>query len=242
VLSLVLVLLLVWFSVSVVLAAWTLFLQGYVYSEPVEHVFWRAPAAGAVLTLFLAFWVALACKHPGRYEVLSEFSATQTEKPFKKLIAVIEGKEESFDMRHGADGRLQYRRGNKVMPSRPEKVIALEENGQRTIFAPDLDAAGHFMVDPNRGLRYWDSSRKRSMEEGFLGQCETFRPSWLFANLVINFAHLLAWFLCLWLLLHFQWSHALGQALAFWLLTMLFVVPPLLDRAAKFAGPASPGS
>lgn len=231
--SIFLALLVVWFALAVLLAAWTLFLQGYIYSEPVEQVFWRAPAAGTIIALYLSLWVFLAYKAPGRYDILSEFSATQRQEPFKELSAVIEGKEEVFKLTRGADGRWQYRRSNRPMPSRPEKII-VTENSQQTTFVPDRDTVGHFKVEPGRGLRYRDE-RGRWMEEGFYGQIETFRPSWLFANLLLNFMHLVVWFVCLWLILQFQWPHALGQAIGFWLVTMLFVVPPLLARAEAAA-------
>ena len=38
------------------------------------------------------------------------------------------------------------------------------------------------------------------------------RSSLLWGNLLLNLAHLLVWFLAFWLLLEFQWSHALGLA------------------------------
>ncbi len=38
------------------------------------------------------------------------------------------------------------------------------------------------------------------------------------------------WFLSLWLLLRFQWPHALGLAVAFWLV-MLFILPMILTKA-----------
>src|SRR5215469_15735149 len=57
--SLVVVLLVVFAVLSLLLAAWTLFFQGYIYSEPVEAIYWRAPAAGAALTLFLLIWMVL---------------------------------------------------------------------------------------------------------------------------------------------------------------------------------------
>ena len=39
----------------------------------------------------------------------------------------------------------------------------------------------------------------------------------------------------LWLLLQFQWPHALGQAFVFWGIMILFVMPPVLTRAENVA-------
>src|SRR5262249_42322668 len=154
-----------------------------------------------------------------------QFSDKETLPPFKELVAVVEGKEQVFKLGRDSYGRLEYRRGNRVMPSRPEKIIAVEDD-QRVTFLPDPDAARKFVVEPGRGLRYRDD-KGRWMEEGFSWQVDISHPGWRLGNLALNFFHLVLWFLCLWLLLQFQWSHALGQAFGFWLLTMLFVLPPL---------------
>jgi hypothetical protein len=57
---------------------------------------------------------------------------------------------------------------------------------------------------------------------------------WLL-NLLLNFTHLALWFVCLWLLLRFQWSHALGLAFVLWLTLTLTVLPMLLSRAGSVA-------
>jgi hypothetical protein len=50
-------------------------------------------------------------------------------------------------------------------------------------------------------------------------------------NLLLNFGFLAVWFLCLWLLLRFQWSHALGLAVVFWLVMVLIIMPMILKPA-----------
>jgi hypothetical protein len=59
----------------------------------------------------------------------------------------------------------------------------------------------------------------------------TFRTGRLLGNLTLNFLFLAAWFGCLWLLLRFQWPAALLQAVVFWVVALLFVLPPLLTKA-----------
>jgi hypothetical protein len=51
-------------------------------------------------------------------------------------------------------------------------------------------------------------------------------------GLLLNFGFLVVWFLCFWLLLDFQWSHALGLAFGAWLIC-LFVLPMILTEAEK---------
>ncbi len=84
-LSLILIVLVVWVLLGLLLAAWTLFFQGYIYSEPVSAIYWRAPAAAAALTLFLCFWIVLDYRSiekrddEGRYQPLHELSLYEYE-------------------------------------------------------------------------------------------------------------------------------------------------------------------
>ncbi len=68
-------------------------------------------------------------------------------------------------------------------------------------------------------------------------------------NLLLNGLHLVVWFACLWLLLRFQWPHALGMALVCWLVVTVIVIPPLLNKAEVVAyqrhppgRPSTPGT
>jgi hypothetical protein len=243
VLILVLVLLLVWFVLSVILAAWTLWFQGYIYSEPAGEVWWRAPAAGTALTLFLVLWVVLDYKSVtpgsgeqahGRYRELQSFSYSEDLPHYKQLTIINrDGKEQTFELKRTSRGGEEYRSGNTPLPSRPDKIIVTED-GEKVVFEPDRDARGIFKVGPDNLLHFHDN-RGREMVEGYLGQVSIRHTSWLLGNFVLNFLHLVVWWLCLWLLLRFQWSHALGLAVVFWGVTTLFVLPLVLDRAEVVA-------
>ncbi len=240
--GLVLVLLLVWFVLSVVLLAWTLFFQGYIYSEPADDLWWRAPAAGTALLAFLLLWVFLDFRsvsvNPkrdiGLYRELQSFSFTEDEEAYPELIVPRDGKEETYK-RKKIGGRYEYVTGSgQRLPSRPaDKIIAVSKDGQRDVFVPDKEN-GHFKVGPNESLRYRDD-RGREMVEGYLGQVSTRHYTWLLTNLLLNFLHLVVWFLGLWLLLRYQWAHALGLAVVFWGVTTLFVLPQVLGQAEKVA-------
>ena len=73
------------------------------------------------------------------------------------------------------------------------------------------------------------------MREDNLGQLSTFRWGVFLACAFLNFFHLALWFVCLWLLLRFQWSHALGLAVIFWLAMTVFGVPALLAKVETAA-------
>jgi hypothetical protein len=234
--GLVLIVLVVFVVLSLLLAAWTLFFQGYIYSEPVEAIYWRAPAAGAVLTLFLCLWIALdygSVEKPtdeGRYRPLHEFSARETE-TYEKLTILNQDRRKELYTRRG-DNQYVNKSGRRL-PERPLEIIATDKDGQEHVFKPKTDDKGNFKVEDNGRLRYYEEDNpKRYMEEDYPGQITIFHFGWLLMGLLLNFGFLLVWFLVLWLLLRFQWPHALGLAFVAWLIS-LFVLPMLLAQAEK---------
>src|SRR5688572_19667088 len=72
---LLLILFVVWIGLCFLLAAGTLFLQGYLEESPplVKEVLWRAAAGGSAVALFLGIWVWLASGNPDRWAALTDF-------------------------------------------------------------------------------------------------------------------------------------------------------------------------
>lgn len=233
-LSLILVLLLVWFVLVVFLAAWTLWFQAYIYTQPVEQLLWRAPAAGTLVALSVFLWAFLDYRAPGRYTTLWQFDAADDFEYPQLIVPAAGGKDDVYKKVNRGDKRLHYERNGRPLMTRPDKVITVEENGEKSVFEPDRDERGKFKATDNEGLRYRDA-KGRIMEDGQLGRVRTFYPGRLFLNLFLNFFHLVVWFLSLWLLLRFQWSHALGLAVVLWGVMLLFIVPQVLAVAEKTA-------
>jgi hypothetical protein len=239
--SLILVLLLVWFVLSVFLAAGTLWLQAYIYTEPVQGLIWRAPAAGTVVFLSILLWVYLDYQAPARYSTLWQFSA-EDEIIYPKLIVPRRDGKEDVYRRVRGDRGFSYHGADHPIPSRPDKIIALQENGERRVFEPDRDEKGKFKVASGQSLLYKDSTGL-VMEEGQLGSVRTFYPSRLILNLFLNFLLLVTWFVSLWLVLRFQLSRAFGMAVVLWGVMLLFIMPQVLklaeDAAHQRAAPAT---
>ena len=61
-LSAILILLVLGVALIVVLWVGTAVLQSYLYTESSPELYWRAPAAGLAIALFVTFWWLLATK------------------------------------------------------------------------------------------------------------------------------------------------------------------------------------
>jgi hypothetical protein len=220
----------VWAALSLLLAAWTLWYQGYIYSEPVEQIAWRAPAAAIGPALLLGAWIALDSRSPGSYAVFHEYSASRTSPPFAEMKVIYQGQERTYK-RYSAGGRIEYRDASQNrMPTRPDEII-VKENDEEVHFKPDLDEKKKFQTRPGEYLYYRDS-KGRVMSEASPGVVTTFRTGGLVLDVFIHLLYLAVWFVSLWLVLRFQWAHALVQAVIVWVVMLLFVVSPLLRTAA----------
>jgi hypothetical protein len=237
-LGIILILLLIWAGLVVLLWAGSVWFQGYIYSEPAPQLVWAAPVAGSALALFLAIWCIIDYKSPGRYVSLFDFSARDDHEPFPELWAVRSTSTTRYTLTKDAQGRVEYLdRNGKPIPTHPDRII-VKEDGEEIAFEPERDANGNFKMRRGKSLLYYDA-RGRQMSEDNLGQLSTFRWGVLLACAFLNFFHLALWFVCLWLLLRFQWSHALGLAVIFWLAMTVFGVPALLGKVEAAAKSSS---
>ena len=253
-LFLLLIFVLIAMSLTVLLWVGTLFLQGYYYTEPTAGIAWQAPAAGAALALFLTLWCVLLVNNPGTgpsdlpYDTLFRFSpkVEMFDKPVKDLWAVKKEEKEpvhyKLDKRPvGGQVRNEYVDELSGRPWNPSGVeaIVIKKDGADIRFNPIPEEKGtgyrEFVSDDGWVMRQFAQS-------GPTGEPYTFRWSRFLMNLFLNFFHLALWFVCLWLVLRFQWPHALGLALALWLVMTLAVLPMVLEQAAAVgrAAPASP--
>jgi hypothetical protein len=262
---LILLLLLFFVVVTIFLTAWTLWFQAYIYSEPAQILPWRAPAAGAAITGYIAFWVLLVYLNPGKLGTLTTFAASEgveydeltlTDKdgqPIKRLREDAKGIPKELPEKYKKVGsppiyRLDGQPKGAELPQHPEGLRARSADGNDHVFVPDRDAKGQFQVrersflgvKQSSALEYRDKETGQVMEEGQLGRVSMFYFGRFLANMILNLLHLVVWFVCLWLLLEFQWSHALGQAIILWLVTMLFILPPLFGRAEDLRVPPTP--
>jgi hypothetical protein len=262
VLTLFLLIVLTWLVLAAFLAAFTIWFQAYIYEQPVGQMYWRAPAAGTALALFIALWVTLDYNAPGGYRGLFEFTVKQDEEQYKELYAVNQSwQEEKYILKTMPQGPKKYVRegDNKELPHRPLAVVVIE-NKQRVLFAPEVKEGKYELVESggvsqvvfkdkdgntsdkpvyktqkDGSLRYINAATRREMYEGQFGQLSTFRWWWLFRNLFFNLLHFAIWLAVLWLVLKFQFWHSFGLAVVMWLVMTIIIMPPLFTKTEEVA-------
>jgi hypothetical protein len=239
-------LLLIWLVLMGFLFAWTLWFQAYIYTEPATQLWWRAPAAGTAIAFFLAAWVFIDyravkntpdARYP--YGPIQEMPLkSAAPEPFDKLYL-----DESSDAAYtrtkvteGKQTRFEYRRGQDVLPSRPQKVVAVEGD-EKVVFEPDRDAKGNFKPDPVDSLLRYRDSRGRVLYERTFEREAASRTFAVLFGLFLNAAFLAVWFACMWLLLRYQLWHALGLAVVMYGVMLLFVIGPVMATAEEVARP-----
>lgn len=245
-LTLLLILLITGLGLAVLLYAGALFLQGYIYTEPSRELYWQAPAAAGVLTLFLMLWCVLDANSPGAapgdipYDTLLRFNADANlmQEPAKEIWAVNKDGDKKLYTRERL-GQNSYRYVDAaVAPKRPWRgdgvdSVELMIDGEPRVFKRAKSTGSSY-------AEYVDDKgwSMRDYGDGPDGTPSAFRWGRFMMNIFLNFGFFLAWWLCLWLLMRFQWGHALGLAFVLWIMFTLTVMPMLLGYAAGVAARA----
>jgi len=251
VLFLLLILVLSGMALTVLIWVLTLFLQGYYYTEPTPGIAWQAPAAGFTLGLFFAFWCMLIVNSTMTniqdlpYDTLFSFKprVDKFKDPVKELWIAKKGVKEPvhYKMKKAYRGGIvtseyvEAESGRAYSPSGVEEIIIREDNQEiRFLPAPATAGTGYreFVDESGWTIREYPQS-------GPTGMPEAFRWSRFLVNIFLNFLHLGLWFVCLWVFVRFQWSHALGLAIIMWLVMTLAVLPMVFEQAGHRALAAS---
>jgi hypothetical protein len=243
VLVLVLIFILLFAGLAVILAAGTVSIQSNIYSEPTTGIQWKAPTAAAILTVFYALWMIIDYRalDPNRndfpYDTIFRFSPKEIY-DVDQLWAVKNNQEILFKRQAGDTiGASKY-----VDPLTGQQwsrgdatglVSAILIDDKKVRLEPKLTPEGNFLPGAEAFPGYYEVKGRRRMEN--LGQVSTFRWGLYIGNWVLNILHLVVWFVPLWLLLRFQWSHALFIAAILWGIATLWIVPMLLEKTYRVA-------
>jgi hypothetical protein len=250
VLVLLVIFLITFASLTALLWAGTVFFQGYIYTEPSQEVYWQAPAAAGVLSLFITLWCLLIANSEGAtttdipYNTIFSFSP-RVEK-YKEPAPVIwverdvEPKPIKFDRVRDAKFRDKFTyKGKGGWPHGGIKSLKTVTKDGEMEFKPEKQGAEDYQVFTSP-----EGWFMKVYGDGPTGMPEAFVWGRFFLSLFLNILHLALWFAALWLLLRFQWGHALGLGFVMWLIMTLVILPMLLEQAAQVAQktPAPPSS
>jgi hypothetical protein len=243
VLILVLIFVLLFAALAVIFAGGTLFVQGNLYSEPTTGIAWRAPAAAAVLTLFYAAWAILDYRtlDPNRpdfpYDTIFRFSPTET-KQVDRFVAKIGDDEKTYTRtQSGSFGSALYvddkgRPFSRSTTEGPVQEIVVKDDKGEMHFKPKMTKEGGFKSGEAFPGFYQVDGRH---EMAAVGQVSVFRWGLYVMNLFLNFVHFVLWFVLVWLVLRFQWTHALFGSVILWAVMTIIVVPMLLEKTQRVA-------
>lgn len=242
-LSILLTLLLVTLGLVALMWTGTLTAQGYIYDSPTEGLAWRAPSAAGLLAAFLFLWMVIEFRRPNSTDTIFNFSGLQSAK-FDKFVSVRrneagEEQEIQFERRAMASGRIEFVDAKGVIWARSSSgmmvAMLIEEEGEKKRFNAEIVNGKFAPRRPNQPLRYLEEGGRRYVQENELGKVYSSSRSALVFAVFLNLIHLALWFVAAWPLLRFQWSHALGLAVACWLIVTLTLAPYLLGRARDAA-------
>lgn len=240
-LTLLLILLVTGVALAVLLYVASMFLQGFLYTEPSGGLYWQAPAAAGVLTLFFAIWCVLDASAEGHaptnipYDTLFRFNprVDLLKEPAMEVWAMNKDGEKKVYKHKRQNRRPTVMRTQAIRPAvrgALDGVVGVEMdlNGEKQLFkyTPGTSGAnGEYVNDQGWVMREYG--------DGPDGIPSVFRWGRFVMNLFLNFGHFVAWCLCLWLLLRFQLGHAIGLAIVLWLIVTFTVLPILLGYAVS---------
>ena len=227
--------------------------QGYFYQNPADRLAIRAAVAALVVGGFLAYWVDLDRRHPGKYDTFFAFSGESTRDidEFEAIRWPIDPATRS--LKKDPSGKLvetttKFKRlpGGKT-PSFIEepggKKFAVNDTDGMTAAIVVRDEAGNPVklaaqvnTDRNGAVNYIsDQNERKFVEENGSRYVMHARPGVMHVPsggvvaiaLLLNFLLFAVWFVAFWPILKFNVGHSLGFTAVLGLLMMLLVLPLL---------------
>ena len=177
----------------------------------------RKSVAGAMMTALRSGWSAPKSTEPPK-EIWILTKSKKDEKILYTLVKCADLGRTTYSYQH-------LRTGRNLNWPRDVTAIILKEDNEEVRYDGEKTGEGAYrrFVGPDGWVIV-------EYDTGPAGPPE--RSSfWLWlVNALLNLFHFGLWFVCLWLLLRFQWAHALGLAVVLWLVVLLAVFPLLTDR------------
>ena len=239
-------------SIAGLLAIGSFFLQNFFYTEPSTGLVWQVPVATAVMAVFYLLWCVPNMREPGAgpnkipYGSIFSFSpdVDMYPEPVKKLWVkrpLSDELEEYQKLREPIGNlkinQIKYQKlplGTLWNPEDVEAVIIKYKDEEIRFVPQKLKEREEGAALEFHSPEGWRMKVNNRMIDGNPTRSNT---AYFLGVLLLNFTHLVLWFVCLWLILRFQFFHAMLLSLGLWVAATLFVVPMLLADATKLAPP-----
>lgn len=228
-------LILVYLALAGVLWGICRFIQGVFYLEVPASLWWRALVGAGVIWFVALVWplvfnLADLGKWPLNFDDMFLFhDAAQTGTTYKELVVFDENNRPTTYRRAiKANGQIEYRDSQgRGLPITPPALTAVPETGEGRRFTIVKDADGY--IDRSKGSAlYQDGDGNQVLEASFYTGAETtMNYAQFILTLFADVVFFTTWFLVLWLIMLFQWPHALLVALPsvfIWALVMNVVI------------------
>ena len=234
--------------------------QGYLYQSPADRMPVRALVAAVLVAGFVALWVAVDRRSPGRYDTFFNFAPYSTAE-FDEFEAVrwmgSGGKLKLDPSGNPVETLVKFKRaaGGKGTTfveegtGEPFKMQGTTTSGAQYMTGA-LRVKGPGDPEPVRynaalkegapkenpsyasqDRRFVEANGSRYVEAHLLGTLFVPSTGTVAGALALNFTLFAVWFIAFWPVLRFSVSHALIFAGAFGLLTMLTVMPVLFTQS-----------
>lgn len=211
-------LLLILFAVLLILAValWGLsrFAHSALYTEVPASLLWRAPVAATaifVLTLVVPLVIRGAgVKWPMTFNQFLLYSSEKEPVIFKEFHAEDRGRKTVYTRRKAASGILEYVSDDgKPLPRNTEAMIGIpEKGGEPHQFRASKE--GIYLKKDRQGNVSYVDQHGNVMTSDSIGKLTLPSSGSFFASFFVALLNIGVWFAALWLLLLFQWPHALG--------------------------------
>ena len=200
-------------------------IQRMIYTEVSTGLPWRGAAGAAVIITVGVLWplgfnsIASEWRWPITFDDQFLFqNVTRTAVEFEAFLVPDEaGREIRYHRRPTVRGYEYRDDSGRVMPTSPLVMIGIPKSGDPIRFEVVKDAEGY--IDRSRGGTYYVAPDGTEYAESDLltGGLATISYGQVFIILTGDLLIWAAWFLVIWLLLRFQWPHALGLSIPAWL-------------------------
>lgn len=186
---------------------WSVWMQNYLYTQPVEGMVWRAPVASLVVVASFVIWMLVARSAPGEIKPLQEAPKAKESIYFREILVVdAEGNEEIY--RRTANERTGYRGNdsNRPLPGTYSevRVKASDEAKDFTVaFKRNKGANGEVLFQDEQG---------RQMDPEYMGTIKEKPKGRFLLILFLNLIHFGAWIIAFAPVLGFNSGHAILMA------------------------------